>query len=322
MPRIRVCLLALLSLLVAHEGVFAETGADFKRREQFVDVPGGRVWTLTINPGAGGVPLLVVHGGPGATHEYLADLAALADKRPVVFYDQLDCGDSPRSGDPAQWTAERAVAELDAVRQGLGLAQVHLLGQSWGGAVCASYVIDTGGPGVRSLILAAPLLSSARWAADQRAWLEQLPAPLQAAVQQAEASGDFGGEAYQRAMDEYYRRHVCRLAPWPDGVQQAFAHMNAEMYGLMWGPSEFTVTGRLKDFDLTDRLGGITVPTLLTCGEFDEATPESMRHFAARIPGAKVVVFKGGSHMHHLEQPRLYKHVIEDFLEQVEAGEK
>ncbi len=174
-PARRLLSPALLALLFGLLCVGPADARDFLRREALVDVPGGRVWTLTVNPEAPGTPLLVVHGGPGATHDYLSNLAALADERPVVFYDQLGCGASDRPGDPSLWTVDRAVDELSAVREALGLDRVHLLGQSWGGALVVSYVLETGGPGVKSLVLSAPLLSTPRWVADQKAWLARLP---------------------------------------------------------------------------------------------------------------------------------------------------
>ncbi len=320
MPTACLCLLVLFLLLLGRGRAFAGESPEFARDERFVDVPGGRVWTLTINPGAGGTPLLIVHGGPGASHDYLANLSALAGKRPVIFYDQLDCGESGHPGDPSLWTLERSVAELDAVRRGLCLERVHLLGQSWGGAICAAFALGASDPGLSSLILCAPLVSAPQWVADQKTWLSAMPAAVQSAVSAAEASGEYDGEAYQRAMDAYYRRHLCRLTPWPNALERTFARMNAAMYVRMWGPSEFTVSGPLRDFDLSGRLFDIRVPALLTCGEFDEAAPWSVRRFAKRIPGASAAVLEGGSHMHHLECPERYAQLLERFLERAEAG--
>lgn len=312
---VRICiLLLLLGLFLTCAAGATLAGPPAPQLERYVDVPGGRVRTLTVNPQAPGIPLLVLHGGPGASHDYLRNLDALATERPVVFYDQLGCGSSSKPDDARLWTVSRAVEELATVRRALGLERVHLLGQSWGGALAGAYMLETGGPGVESLILCAPLLSTSRWINDQKSWLALMPGNLRAAVERAEASGAYDSPAYQEAMDVYYRRHLCRLSPWPESVNVTMERMNADIYTRMWGPSEFTATGLLKDFDLTPGLGRIKAPTLFVCGEFDEARPETMRFFSSMIPDSEVVVLQGASHMHHLERPDLFFEAVSRFL--------
>jgi proline iminopeptidase len=278
-----------------------------------ISVPGGKVWYRVAGSDAPGVPLLLVHGGPGAPHDYLENLGVLADERPVVFYDQLGCGRSERPDDPSLWRTERFVAELAEVRRALGLSRVHLLGQSWGAFLAVAYLLSEVS-GVERLVLSAPLLSSPLWVADQQALLKSMPPEVQAAVSAAEATGDFDAPAYQEAMTAYYRRHLCRLDPWPDCVQRTFAAMGMPVYLAMWGPSEFTCTGSLQQADLTPRLPGLRVPTLLTCARYDEATPDTVAGFCRLIPGARLKVFEDASHMHHLEQPDEYLTTLRSFL--------
>lgn len=282
-------------------------------REGMIAVPGGRVWYRIVGADSPGVPLLVLHGGPGAPHDYLETLAALANERPLVFYDQLGCGRSDRPDNPALWQLARFVAELAAVREALHLERVHLLGQSWGTMLAVQTLLD-GATGVERLVLSAPCLSAPRWITDQRAWLSQMPQLVREVVDSAEAEQSFEAAPYQAAMTAYYQKHLCRLDPWPDCLQRTFAGLGMQVYLTLWGPSEFTCTGRLRDVDLTPRLVQIKVPTLLTCGRFDEATPAAVEDFCRLIPGARMQIFEDASHNHHLEQPQQYLATVREFL--------
>ncbi len=280
-----------------------------------VPVHGGNVWYRIAGREKAGVPVLMVHGGPGAPHDYLEPLAALADERPVVFYDQLGCGNSDRPDDPALWTTARFVEELAAVRAALGLREVHILGQSWGTMLAVEYMLAKKPGGVRSLVLTAPFLSAPLWIADQRAYLAAMPAAVRQVVAEAEAKGDYESPAYQEAVMAFYRKHLCLLDPWPEAVQRTFAKMGMPVYLSMFGPSEFTATGSLKDADLVGRLGEITVPALFTCGSQDEATPATTRLYH----GAELAVFADTSHQHHLEKLDEYLAAVRSFLARAEA---
>lgn len=284
-----------------------------KRSEGMIAVPGGRVWYRIDGADAPGIPLLVLHGGPGAPHDYLENIGELADERPVLFYDQLGCGRSEHPANPALWQVARFVEELAAVRAALGLDRVHLLGQSWGSMLAVESLLS-GATGIERLVLSGPCLSAPCWMADQRTWLSQMPPAIGKAVALAEALEDFEAPAYQDAMTQYYKQHLCRLDPWPDCLQRAFAGLGMQVYLAMWGPSEFTCTGSLRAADLTPRLAQIKVPTLLTCGRFDEATPKTVEHFCRLIPGARMQVFEDASHNHHLEQPQAYLAALRAFL--------
>lgn len=289
-------------------------------KEAFVQVPGGTVYCKTVGEHAPGVPLLAVHGGPGIPHDYLEPLEALATERPVIFYDQLGCGRSDRPEDLSLYALPRYVEELAAVRAALGLSRAHLLGQSWGATVVAEYMLAKAPEGVASLVLSGPCLDVPRFVADQRRHLADMPEQAREVILRAEASGDFASEDYQQAMMAFYVRHVCRLDPWPDCLNRALAEMNMAVYGHMWGPSEFTTTGTLKDLRREDQLHRLRAPTLITCGRHDEARPETMADFQARIPGAELAVFEDASHSHHLEQPEAYLAAVSGFLRRAEAG--
>lgn len=288
-------------------------------REGLLPVPGGRVFYRIIGQDAPGVPLLVLHGGPGIPHDYLEPLGALASKRPVVFYDQLGCGGSDRPDDLSLSALPRFVEELAAVRRGLGLERVHLLGQSWGCMLAVEYMLEMRPSGVLGLVLCGPCLDSRRFALDQRVHLEHMPPAAREAIRAAEESGDFSSPGYQAAIMEYYKKHVCRLDPWPECLDRAVERMNPAIYGHMWGPSEFTCLGTLKDHGRAEELGSIGVPVLFTCGRLDEARPETVEEYRARIPGAELRVFEDASHEHHLEQPEAFLAEVAGFLRRAES---
>ncbi|MDA8088068.1 MAG: proline iminopeptidase-family hydrolase [Nitrospiraceae bacterium] len=282
--------------------------------EGYVPVPGGPVWYRIAGAGKKGVPLLVLHGGPGTPHDYLEPLEVLADDRPVIFYDQLGCGNSGHPGDTSLWRVERFVEELHAVRSFLALERLYLLGQSWGTMLAVRYLFSPAAAGVAGLVLSGPFLSASRWIADQRAWLAEMPEDIRRAVREAEATGDFDNPSYAGAMAAFYSEHLCRLDPWPDCLNRSFEKMSMPVYLTMWGPSEFTCTGLLKDAEAADLLGDISVPTLFTCGRYDEARPETTAYYQGLVPGSRMAVFENASHEHHLEQPNGYLAAVREFL--------
>ena len=281
-------------------------------QEGRIPVTGGQVWYRAEGDGDG-VPLLALHGGPGSDSGAFADGPRyLGDDRRVVVYDQLGSLRSDQPDDVALWTVERFVEELGQVRAALGLDEVHLLGHSWGSMLAASY-LATRPAGVRSVVFSSPCISARDWRGDQLAWAEQLPADVREVITRAEAEGTTDSAEYEEAMLVYYRRHVCRLDPWPPVVEQMFADMNTDVYGHMWGPSEFTVTGTLRDFDATPVLRELDLPVLFVCGEHDEAAPSTVRRHAALVPRARVEVVADASHMTMLEQPDAYWRIVRDF---------
>jgi proline-specific peptidase len=291
-------------------------------RAGLVGVSGGQVW-YRVNGGehsaSGKLPLLVIHGGPGFSHHYLLALTDLAEDRPLIFYDQLDSGNSERPGDPDNWTVERFVSEVDDVRNALGLDRLFILGSSWGGTVAAEYAM-TRPDGLVALILASPLISTPRWVADNARYRNQLPGEVQKTLDEHEAAGTTDSKAYQDAVMVFYRRHLCRLDPWPEEVLRAFELANLDLYVTMWGPSEFSATGTLKTYDSSDRLRRIEAPTLFTCGEYDEATPAACKDFAAMVPGARVEVIPDASHMAFAEQRKAYMQIARAFFAAHEPG--
>jgi proline-specific peptidase len=284
-------------------------------KEGFLKRAEGNVWYGVAGEETGRAPLLVVHGGPGAPHDYLEPLERLSIGRQVIFYDQLGCGNSDRPDGFHGWTLEYFTDELIDVIRMLGLHDVHLLGQSYGAMLAVNAMLKEPSLKVRSLTLSGPCLSSKRFALDQRPHVDALDVVDRQAILEGEKLGVYDSEAYQDALMAFYRKHVCRMDPWPECLERAMAKMGEEVYHTMWGPSEFTLTGNLKDVDLTGRLHEIGAPVLLTCGAFDEATPQTISEYKSLFKDARMVIFEDGSHEHHLEHEEAYLGIVDTFLD-------
>ncbi len=309
--RISMAATALSLLLVA-----CQSDRGLSPGEGYIDVPGGKVWYRIVGSGRT-TPLLVLHGGPGAPSYYLKPLAALADERPVVFYDQLGAGHSEAPADTALWQVDRFVRELAQVREALGLREVHILGHSWGSMLAVDYMLIQP-TGVRSLVLASPALSATRWLRDADSLKATLPDSLQAIIAHHEVAGTTEAADYQAAVMQYYRRFLARKEPWSADVDSTFAQFNTDLYGYMWGPSEFTATGTLKDYDRTDDLPNLALPVLFTAGRYDQATPATTAYFQSLVPGAELAILEGSAHLTMHDEPEEYVRVIRAFLQRVE----
>jgi len=290
--------------------------------EGVVPFHGHKVWYRIAGDreDPGRLPLLCLHGGPGVPHDYLEPLEAVAAAgRRAIFYDQLGCGNSDHPHDPSLWTVDLFVEELATMREALGLERAHIFGHSWGGMLAMEYAL-TQPEGLASLVLADSPASMRQFVEGTNRLRVALPADVQETLREHEAAGTTDDPAYQEAMMEFYRRHLCRLDPWPEFVGRTFEKLvqEPEVYLTMNGPSEFFVTGVLKDWDIVDRLAEIRVPTLITSGRYDEVTPEVMETVHRGIPGSEWVLFENSSHMAPIEEPQRYMQVLNQFLSRVE----
>ena len=286
------------------------------------ELPNGEVaetwFRITGDLEAGGVPLVLLHGGPGATHDYLLSMTDLAADRAVVHYDQLGNGRSthyPERGADF-WTVDLFVRELHSLVKALGIGdRHHVLGQSWGGFLAQEYAF-TSPPGLRSLVLADTAASFPDFVAEANRLRADLPPDVEATLRRPEDEGTTDDPAYMEACQVFYARHVCRLDPMPAEVVEAFSWLERDptVYHTMNGPSEFHVVGSIRDWQSKDRLGSIEVPTLLVSGRHDEATPALQETLKAGIPGSEWVVFEESSHMPHVEERELYMRVVGDWL--------
>ncbi len=278
-------------------------------------------YRVTGQLSAGTVPLVVVHGGPGATHDYLDRFRMLAGpERAVVHYDQLGCGRSthlPGAG-ASFWTVQLFLEELDALLSHLGIQDRYaLLGQSWGGMLAAEHAVRQPA-GLRALVIADSPASMATWVAEANRLRAELPEDVQRTLQQHEQAGTTDSPAYQQATELFYQRHVCRLRPMPEEVIYSFSQLAEDptVYQAMNGPNEFYVIGSLRSWTIEDRLGSIRAPTLVISGRFDEATPLAVAPYVQNIPGARWELFAHSSHMPHVEETERCMAVVRAFLEE------
>jgi len=276
-------------------------------------------YRVTGDLDAGLTPLVVVHGGPGCTHDYVLALADVAKSgRPVVHYDQLGGGRSThlpeRGGD--FWTVQLFLDELDNLLGELGIADdYHLLGQSWGGMLGAEHAIRQP-VGLRSLVISNSPASMALWASEAKILRAQLPPDVEATLDRHEADGTTNDPEYLAASQIYYDEHVCRVVPNPPEVLRTTEYLAQDptVYHTMNGPNEFFCIGTLKDWSVVERVQHIVAPTLLLSGRFDEATPATVQPFFDSIPDVRWEIFEASSHMPFIEEPERYRSVVEDFL--------
>ena len=262
--------------------------------ESYLPVPDGRVW-YKVSGGGSGTPVILLHGGPGYSSFYLKPFEALGDDRPVVRYDQLGGGKSDRITDTTLFTIAHFVRELDSLRAHLGYPKVHLLGHSWGTILALEYY-RVHADHVASLTLASAALDIPAWERNARRLVGTLSDSAQRAIRTREAQRRFDAPDYQAALGEFYGKYVWRHPVQAD-LDSLMSTVNESIYNYMQGPSEFTITGTLKRYDGTPLLKGVTVPTLYTVGEFDEADPPTIKRFAKMTPGARVVAFPGAAHL-------------------------
>lgn len=276
--------------------------------------------TGELRPGDSTVPapLVVLHGGPGATHDYLLSLTDLARDRGVIHYDQLGNGRSThfegRNGD--FWTVDLFVRELHNLVDALGIRERHhVLGQSWGGFLAQEYAL-THPRGLRSLVLADTAASFPDFVAEANRLRADLPPDVEATLRRHEEAGTTDEPEYEQACMVFYARHVCRLDPWPPELVEAFAWIERDptVYHTMNGPSEFHVVGSIRDWQSKDRLDAIEVPTLLVSGRYDEATPALQGALQAGIPDCEAVLFEESSHTPHLEERERFMQAAGDWL--------
>jgi proline iminopeptidase len=280
--------------------------------EGTIAVPGGDVWFKRVGGGAG-LPLLVVHGGPGLPHNYLSSLERLANEREVIFWDQLGCGNSECPSDTVLWTMERSVAEMDAVVKAVGLNDFHIFGNSWGGMLAQQYVLDAPS-GAVSLTISNSIASIPEFANMVARLKSELDPATQSAIDRHEAAGTTYSAEYQAAVRTWNETYLCRVRPWPGELEDAFRRMGAEIFETMFGPSDFHIVGTIRDWDVLGRLAEIVLPALVLAGRFDECVPEHAWEIHRRIAGSRFELFESSAHLPFIEEPDRFDEVMREFL--------
>ncbi len=281
----------------------------------------GETWYRIVGDLSNGkTPVMVLHGGPGAGHNYtiaIADLIAQSG-RAAILYDQLGCGNSTHLPDAPKefWTPELFMEELTLLTKHLGISDSYsIIGQSWGGMLGMQFATHRPA-GLKALIVADSPAGMKIWVSEANKLRAQLPPEVEATLKKHEAAETTEDPEYIAAVDVFYERHLCRV-PMPPDVAESFAQMAADptVYHTMNGPSEFHVVGSLKNWDIHDQLHKINVPTLLVSGAYDEATPAMVSEIQYRIPDVVWELFPESSHMPHIEEPARFKRIVNAFLD-------
>lgn len=277
-------------------------------------------YRVTGDLGSPLTPLVVAHGGPGCTHDYVLEIANLAPRtgRPVIHYDQLGGGRSTHLPDKGAdfWTVQLFLDELDNLLAALGIKDRYfLLGQSWGGMLGAEHAIRQPA-GLRALVISNSPASMELWVAEAKRLRADLPENVREALDRHEADGTTEDPEYLAATQAFYDRHVCRVVPNPPEVVTMTEYLNADptVYHTMNGPNEFFCIGTLKSWTVVDQVHHIVAPTLLCSGRYDEATPATVQPFFDAIPDVRWEIFEESSHMPFVEEPERYLSVVGDFL--------
>jgi len=288
-----------------------------KDRNGYLTWTHGRTWFRVIGDlGNGQIPIVVMHGGPGGTHLGVLTIAKLlnASGRPVIVYDQIGCGKStPLKAKPNHfWTIELFEEELTRLMKHLKIEKRYILaGASWGGMLALNYAIKKP-KGLKGLILANSLPSSRMWVRETRKLVAKLPAKHRNAIYKYEKLEKYKAKEYLAANVEFAKRHIRQIPQLIDLARKPKFGMH--VYGAMWGPTEFTVTGTLKDWSVEQELKLINVPTFIINGENDEATPVMQRFMKARIKGSQYYCIKGAAHTAPAEAPLEWMQATEKWL--------
>ena len=291
--------------------------------EGYVDANGVMIYYTAFGKGD---PLVIVHGGPGASHDYfLPHLAPLARTNRLIFIDERGSGRSEKLDDAKQYTVERLVDDLEAVRVALGLGRINLLGHSYGGVLAQAYALQHQDH-LKHLVLASTFHSTKALNAFFVKMKEKMDPELRARIDAMEKEGLFGhGKDYRkgRYTDDYM------MAAWGEGYLPylyqrkldanydpiANGVMSWDLYREMWGShGEFVIDGNLASVEYADKLPSIKVPTLIAVGDHDETDPQIARDMNALIKGSKLVVFPQSGHMTFVDQPLLFRKAVDDFL--------
>ena len=320
--RLRLPVLVLVLLLAAcakTESASTDSAATpaLPAGEATLAVDGGNIW-YKVSGGGNGTPAILLHGGPGYGSFYLKPMEALGDERSVVRYDQLGNGKSDRLTDTSKMNIAHFVAELEALRAKLGYDKVHIVGHSWGTILGFEYY-RAHAERVASLTLMSAALDMAAWEKNANRLLTTLSDSAQKAIAAAVKTGTYDSKEYEAANGEFMSRYVVRHIQKADW-DSTMSTVGMEQYMYFQGPSEFTIIGTLKGYNVTGLLKDIKVPTLFTVGEFDEANPVTIRRQSKLVPGAQLAVIDTAAHLTMWDNPAQTVKAVRDFLKRADGG--
>ena len=295
-----------------------------------VQTPNGNfnVWTKRMgnNPK---IRILLLNGGPGATHEYFECFESFLLPQDIefIYYDQLGCGLSDNPKDTSMWDLPRFVEEVEQVRKALGLNKdnFYLLGHSWGGILAMQYALkyqdNLKGLIISNMMSSCPLYG--KYAQDVLA--PQFDPKILDTIRQIEAKKDFDNPKYMELLTpHFYAKHICRLPleQWPEPMVRSFNKMNHSLYVTMQGPSEFGIGGNLVNWDVSKELPKIKVPTLTIGGTHDTMDPEHMKWMSTQVQHGRYLLCPNGSHMSMYDDQAHYFPGLIEFIKDVDAGKE
>ncbi len=285
-----------------------------------IETPKGKfnVWTKRVgnNPT---IKVLLLNGGPGCTHEYFECLESFLPKEGIefIYYDQLACGNSDNPKDTSLYDLDRYVEEVEQLRVALHLDKTnfYLLGHSWGGILAMQYALKYQ-HNLKGLIISNMMADCPKYGkyADEVLAKQMNPAVLDS-IRTIEKKGDFKNPRYMQLLQaNYYSQHICRLPQYPEPVNRSFTKMNNELYTIMQGPSEFGISGKLTNWDVSNELKNIHVPTLVIGATYDTMDPDYMKWMSTQIPKGQFLLCKNGSHMCMYDDQQTYMAGLIKFL--------
>ena len=288
-----------------------------KISEGYLPFKEGQTYYRAVGECKGGKkPLLLLHGGPGSTHNYFEVLDQFADYdgRMIIMYDQIGCGNSYIEGHPEYFQANVWLEELNSLRNTLHVSEVHILGQSWGGMMALMYALDCRPKGVKSYILSSTLSSAKLWEREQHRRISYMSQKHQDALEKALKSGCYEDPDYMDSLNAFMNQHCNPIVtPLPECITRE-KKSGRESYLLGWGPNEFTPTGTLSGFEVTDRLCEVKTPCLITSGQRDLCSPLIAKTMYDCIPNAQWELFAYSGHMPFVDEHEKYCRILSDWL--------
>jgi proline iminopeptidase len=298
-------------------------GAPFRIDHGYIDASGVLIYYEAFGQGS---PLVILHGGPGASHDYLLPyLAPLARHHQLIFIDERGSGKSQKLDNPSGYTVEAMVEDVEAVRKDLALGRIALLGHSYGGVLAQAYALKYQ-RNLSSLILCSTFFSTTKLNAVFRQQLAAMPAEVRERIEKLEAAGLFGhGKDYEKgrypndymiaAWGEGYFPYLYQRHPDANYDPLANGNMSWDLYREMWGShGEFVIDGNLKSVEYEKRLPSLRVRTLITAGDHDECDPALAKEMGELINGSRVIIFPQSGHMTFVDQPDLFVRTVDEFL--------
>jgi proline iminopeptidase len=308
MNLLKLCIVAVLFLSSC--SLTKTTNPYLDSKNGSVAVEGGSLWYGIIGEG-NNTPIIQLHGGPGGTSNY--NLSEIAEEHPIIIFDQLGNGRSDHHKDTSLLKVAHLVEQVRSIKTSLNLNEFYIAGGSWGTALALEYY-NKYPEGVQGLIFNSPYFSTPIWTADADTLILELPDSIQKIIRDAEQIGVFDTDAYQFANYTFAKKHGMRTDYKPHPSDTIKYDFDPFIYNYMWGPSEFTSTGTLKNYDIHETLKDITIPVLFTTGEFDEARPETVQRLSDLVPESTFVVISGAGHFTSNDNREELIRAIKNFL--------